>query len=214
MALSADPDLELLKRWREGDRRAGDQLVRRHFPGVRLYFLGRYPQEHEDLVQETFSRLAKARDAFRGSSTFKTYLFRIARYVGYEHLRTRYELKDALVPMSSSLVDLRGRRPSSILAEREDHRLLLDALPHLKLEQQELIELYYWQRLTAKEIAEVIEIPEATVRSRIRLARKRLAKLHRKLGQQEHEREVDEHEIEQWLEELREELNRANLSKA
>ncbi|MEX1369385.1 MAG: sigma-70 family RNA polymerase sigma factor [Nannocystaceae bacterium] len=214
MTAVVDPDLALLEQWRSGDRRAGDRLVRRHFPGVRLYFLSRYPHEHEDLVQETFSRLSKARDAFKGASTFKTYLFRIARYVGFEHLRSKYKVEGDILPMSSSLVDLRGRRPSSLLAEQEEHRLLLDALPRLTLEQQELIDLYYWQRITAKEIAEIVEIPVSTVRGRIRLALKRLAKLHQELGQQVHGREVGEEELEQWLEALREELNRVNLAKA
>jgi RNA polymerase sigma factor (sigma-70 family) len=211
MASSRDADLELLEGWRAGNREAGDALFARHFAAVRGYFVAKFPQEHEDLIQEAFSRLVEGRDRFRGDSTFKTYLFRIARYVGHEHLRKRYKDGQALSPATSSLADLTGRRQSSLLAEREDHRLLLDALRNLPLEQQELVELYYWQRLTAKEIGGVFEVSESTVRGRIRLALKHLTKLHQQLGQQEHSRELGEDDLEGWLEQLREELGRATL---
>ena len=204
-----DADLELLLRWRSGDRRAGEALLESYFGGVRRYFRLKFPDVHEDLLQETFSRIVANRDAFRGESSFKTYLFRIARYVGDEHIRRHYRQGGDFAPANSSLADLTGRRQSSILAEREDNRLLLDALQHLSLEQQEVIHLYYWEQLTAKQVGEAIEEPESTVRGRLRLARKHLARLHRELGEQEHSRELDEDDIERWLHALRQELDRA-----
>ncbi len=209
MPTSDDPDLELLLKWREGDRKAGELLFAKHFAGVRRYFRLKFPDAHEDLLQETFSRIVQSRDEFRGESTFKTYLFRIARYVGHEHIRKRYRQGGEFSPAQSSLADLTGRRQSSVLAEREDHRLLLDALQHLSLEQQEVIDLYYWEGLTAKQVGESIEVPESTVRSRLRLAVRHLAKLHRELGQQEHSRELTEDDVECWLHALRQELERA-----
>jgi len=208
MPTADDPDLELLLKWRGGDRRAGAQLFARHFAGVRRHFRMKFPEAHEDLLQETFSRVVQARDEFRGESTFKTYLFRIARYVGNEHIRKRYRQGGDFSPAESSLADLTGRRQSSVLADREDHRLLLDALQHLSLEQQEVIDLYYWEGLTAKQVGESIEVPESTVRSRLRLALRHLAKLHRELGQQEHSRELTEDDVERWLQDLRQELER------
>lgn len=201
-----DPDLELLLKWRGDDRRAGDRLLAKHFTGVRRYFRLKFPDAHEDLLQETFSRIVQSRDEFRGESTFKTYLFRIARYVGNEHIRKRYRQGGDFSPAESSLADLTGRRQSSVLADREDHRLLLDALQHLSLEQQEVIDLYYWEGLTAKQVGEAIEAPESTVRSRVRLALRHLAKLHHELGQQEHSRELTEDDVERWLHALRQEL--------
>ncbi|MCX4243944.1 RNA polymerase sigma factor [Paraliomyxa miuraensis] len=204
-----DPDLELLLQWRKGDRKAGERLLAKHFAGLRRYFRLKYPDAHEDLLQETFSRIVQNRDEFRGESLFKTYLFRIARYVGNAHVRKHYRQGGDFSPASSSLADLTGRRQSSVLAEREDHRLLLDALQQLTLEQQEVIDLYYWEGLTAKQVGESIEAPESTVRSRLRLAVRRLTKLHQQLGQQEHSRELTEDDVEQWLHALRQELERA-----
>ena len=91
-----ESDEELLERWRSGDREAGSRLIRRHFLNVRTYFRMRMPGEYEDLVQETFTGLSKSFDNFRGHSSFRTYLFRIARNVLAEALRKRYRAHWAL----------------------------------------------------------------------------------------------------------------------
>lgn len=204
-------DLELLERWRAGSHTAGNQLVGRHFIGVRGYFIAKFTEDHEDLTQETFSRLVAGRDRFRGGSTFKSYLYSIARNVSHEYLRHRYKLALATPLETSSLVDLTGRRQSSLLAEREELRLLLDALRQLTLAQQELVELHYWQRLSGIELGHVYELPESTVRGRLRMALRRLAEVHRELRVKPHSRELDEAEIERWLEELRQQLGKAPL---
>lgn len=204
-----DRDLELLEQWRGGDRKAGERLLSKHFEGIRRYFRLKFLDVHEDLLQETFSRVVENRDEFRGESSFKTYLFRIARYVGNEHIRKRYRHGGDFSSANSSLADLTGRRQSSLLAEREDHRLLLDALQNLSLDQQEVIDLYYWEEMTAKQVGEAIEVPESTVRSRLRLAKANLAKLHLQLGEKGHSRDLTEQDVEDWLEALRQELRQA-----
>ena len=209
MTSSGDSDLELLESWRGGNRRAGERLLSKYFEGIRHFFRVKYLEAHEDLLQETFSRVVQNRDEFRGESSFKTYLFRIARYVGHEYVRKRYRHGGDFSPADSSLADLTGRRQSSLLAEREEHRLLLDSIQHLKLEQLDVIHLYYWEEMSAKQVGEALEVPESTVRSRLRMAKSNLAKLHRDLGDKEHSRDLSEEDIEQWLEALRDELRRA-----
>lgn len=209
--MASPTDIELLEGWRAGRKEDADTLVKRYFPEVRTYFLTKFPHEHEELVQETFKGLAEGRDAFRGDASFKTYLFKIAQYVGHEHLRKRYRQGQRFEPASSSIADLTGRRQSSILAEREDYRLLLDATRRLPFVQQELLEHYYWQRLTAKEIGALNELPESTVRSRIRLALKRLAKIFAEMSSKQHPRELTEGEVERWFEGVRDEIGRATI---
>ncbi|MEM7157084.1 MAG: RNA polymerase sigma factor [Myxococcota bacterium] len=202
-------DLELLESWRGGDGRAGERLLAKHFERIRLYFRTKYPEAHEDLLQETFSRVVANRDEFRGESSFKTYLFRIASYVGHEYVRKRYRHGGDFSPANSSLADLTGRRQSSLLAEREEHRLLLDAIQQLNLEQLDVIHLYYWEELSAKQVGEALEVPESTVRSRLRQAKANLAKVHRELGEEKHSRELSEDDVEQCLRDLRGELRQA-----
>jgi RNA polymerase sigma factor (sigma-70 family) len=201
MAAAEISDVELLEGWRRGDRQAGNVLVTRHFPRVRTYFVNKLPNEYEDLVQETFARLVDARDQYRGEASFKTYLFRIARYVLAEHLRKRYRRQ--FEPANSSIAYLTDRRPSSLISERETHRLLLDALRQISLDDQDLLELYYWEELTAREVGSLFELVESTVRSRIRAALERLRREYVTLSNMPHERGLEVDDVELWLRELR-----------
>ncbi|MCA9652503.1 MAG: sigma-70 family RNA polymerase sigma factor [Myxococcales bacterium] len=194
-------DLELLERWGDGDGKAGEALARRYFVAVRAYFMTKVPFDYEDLVQETFSRLLRRRESFQGRSSFRVFLFGIAHMVLLEFFR-RKRRNERFEPMESSAADLDGGRASSIMAEREHHRILFEALRSLVLREQELLELYYWQGLTAGEIAALHEAPEPTVRTRIRAALKRLGKAYFELSTTTHDRGADEDDFEGWMKEI------------
>src|SRR5678815_5111695 len=76
-----DPDLALLDRWCAGDADAGNQLFRRHFATVYGFFEHKVVGEVDDLVQETLVRCVSSRETFERRSTFRTYLFAVARRV-------------------------------------------------------------------------------------------------------------------------------------
>ena len=89
-AVADDPDLELLARWRDGDRRAGHLLLSRYFDQVRGFFINSVgDDEREDLIQETFRRLVGAVGSFEGRSSFRTFLFRIAHNTLIDFYRRR-----------------------------------------------------------------------------------------------------------------------------
>ncbi len=202
-----ESDLALLERWRAGDRGAGNQLLARHFADLRTYFVLRLAAEHEDLVQETFWQLLRGLHRFRAESSFRTYLFHIARNVLAGAFRKKYRVE--IDPISDSLADLTGEGHSSLLAERERLRLLLDSLRALTLDNQDLFELYYFQRLTARELGGLFEASEGAIRGRIRTALGHLRTTYFKLAALPHEREIDEDLLEKWLIELREEIRRS-----
>ncbi|MFV8750844.1 RNA polymerase sigma factor [Nannocystaceae bacterium ST9] len=197
-------DLDLLERWRAGDRNAGNELAARYFPDLRTYFVLRLPSEHEDLVQETFSQLLKGLGNFRGEASFRTYLFRIARNLAAAAFRKRYRAQ--FDPISDSLVDLTGERQSSVLAERETWRLLLDSLRALSIDDQDLLELYFFQRLTARELGSLFGASEGAIRNRIRTTLQRLRTTYFELAARPHERDIDERQLGRWMLELRESL--------
>jgi RNA polymerase sigma-70 factor (ECF subfamily) len=199
-------DLELLERWRAGDRHAGNLLVQRHFLDLRSYFSLKLPNQYEDLVQETFLQLLRNLDQFRGDASFHTYLFCIARNVLAAVFRKQYRAE--IDPLSDSLVDLTGQRQSSLLAEREHLRLLVDSLRSLPLADQELVELYFVQRLPARVLGELFKATEGAIRSRIRTTVIRLRAIYFKLAARPHEREVDDDQLIQWMKELRDELRK------
>lgn len=196
-------DEDLLEQWREGDRRAGDLLLRRYFVSVRAYFANRAPEALEDLIQETFARMVSARDSFEGRSSFRTYLFCIARNVYCEFVRSRYRERGVFEPAVDSVADFSARRHSSLLAESERLRLLLDALRTVPSETQDLLELYYFEELKISELAEVFAVPSGTIKSRLSTARRRLADTFEALAGQPHGRGFDDDDLVEHLVSLR-----------
>ena len=163
--LDPQGDSELLEAWQAGDRRAGHELFTRHFKGIRRFFANKAGGDTEELVQSTFARCVESRDRFRNRSSFRTFLFGIARNVLREHFRWRKP--EQFDPDRHSVEDS-GAGPSTLLAAKQEQRLLLEALRRIPLEHQALLELYFWEKLSASQIAEIFEIPENTVRTRIR----------------------------------------------
>lgn len=168
-----DPDLELLERWCEGEKQAGNALFKRHFRSIYCFFEHKVPADVDELVQETFLACLKSRDRFERRSSFRTYLFSIARHTLYAYWRKRKREGEALDFSVSSLADL-ATTPRSRIARQENLERLLMALQELPMDQQLLLELHYWEDLSGKQLAEVFDIAPATSRSRLHRARQAL----------------------------------------
>jgi RNA polymerase sigma factor (sigma-70 family) len=180
-------DLELLTRWRSGDNAAGSALVKRHYETLHRFFVSKAPGHDEDLIQQTFVACVEARDAFRGESTFRAYLFGLARFQLLTHYRKVYRRPDLDFTITS-LRDL-GTSPTGALLRREAAQLLQLALSQVPVDQQIALELTYWEGLAAPEIARVLDIPENTVYSRLRRAKEHLRKALEQLSDSEGDRE-------------------------
>lgn len=164
----AASDEALLAAWRSGDARAGERLFDRHFDSVYDFFSRKIPGDVGDLVQRTFLGCVEARDRFAGASSFRTFLFAIARHELYGFFRTRR--KNASLDFAvSSLADL-APGPSTLARARTQRELVLAALRELPLELQLVVELRFWEGLSGPDLAVVLDLPEGTVRSRIRRA--------------------------------------------
>ncbi|PCC74268.1 RNA polymerase, sigma subunit, ECF family [Nannocystis exedens] len=167
-------DSELFAAWQAGDAEAGDELVGRHFAAVARFFRNKVATGGEDLIQHTFLGCLEARARFRQESSFRTFLFSIARNVLLAHLRTLRRAHDRQVDFGvSSLFDL-DPSPSQIVAREQEQQLLLDALRRLPVDLQLALELFYWEGLPLAELAQVLEVPPGTVKSRLFRARQQL----------------------------------------
>jgi RNA polymerase sigma factor (sigma-70 family) len=167
-------DLELLDRWRSGDSKAGSELLRRQFDLLYGFFRTKAdPGVVPELVQQTLVACIESRDRFRGEAGFSTYLYAIARSVLVAHYR-RHAREGVPFDPAVSSVDDAGPRLSDAFVAREQQRLLLRGLRALPLDHQVLLELHYWERLSGSALAEVLEIPEGTVRTRLRRAKQLL----------------------------------------
>jgi RNA polymerase sigma-70 factor (ECF subfamily) len=169
---TVDPDLGLLDSWRAGDSRAGQDLFARHFADIYRFFEHKVGPEADELAQQTFTACIAARDQFRGGSTFRTYLFAIARNQLYTFLR-RLPRGEHVDFEDTSIADLVPSLTSQIGRARDVERLRL-ALSSLPAEQQLLLELHYWHELDAEALGEVFEATPGAIRVRLLRARKAL----------------------------------------
>ncbi len=167
-------DEELFEAWRCGDRTAGNVLCRRHFWAIRRFFQNKVDREVEELVQQTFARCVEGRARYAGRSSFRIFLFGVARNVLREFYRGGRHCQPAI--FSEQSVRDMGAGPSTALAKRQEQRLLLEALRRIPMELQVVLELYYWEELTGVELGEILDVPERTARSRVRRAKQLLEK--------------------------------------
>jgi RNA polymerase sigma-70 factor (ECF subfamily) len=172
--LDATDDVHLLTRWRDGDAPSGRVLFARYFDALYRFFATKI-DDPDELVQATF--LALLRDQFAGRSSFRTYVYTIARHTLYRHLRERRRAR-GFDPEVSSIADL-VTTPTGRIARDQARRRVVDALRTLPVEQQLLLELHYWEELDAPALAEVLEVSPGAVRVRLHRAR---AALEARLG--------------------------------
>lgn len=198
-------DLELLHAWRDGDRGAGNQLLRRHFAALHRFFASKVADDAEDLIQNTLLACVTYVDKLAAAASFKAYLFTIAANQLYAHLRKREG--SPLDFTAVSAVEL-GLSPSGVVAQREAELRLSVALRRLPLELQIVLELGYWEDLDTREIAEVLELPHGTAKSKIRKAKQLLA---RELGRAAPlDAPVSDDELGRWVRDIRDRLEHAD----
>lgn len=172
----------LLEAWRGGDRTAGDTLLRRHFDGLYRFFRNKVDHGVDDLIQRTFTACIASKGDIRKQSTFRTYIFTIARNELYHHWSRSQREGQRFTPAETSIAQM-GASATSVMARQQEQRLLLRALRMLPLELQVAIELHYWDQLSTQEIAEILEVPQGTAKSRLRRAREQLDEIIRELEQ-------------------------------
>lgn len=127
----------------------------------------------EDLVQTTWLQCLRSVDKFNGDSTFRAYLYGIARNVLFEHLRRRHR-RERLEDLIERSQEELGASPLLMLAERQEVVLVGHALRRISIADQVLFQLYCWEKLPASALAAMMDIPEGTVRSKIRKAKERI----------------------------------------
>ena len=202
-AAVSQTDPELLEAWRTGDNDAGNELVRRHFMMVYRFFVNKVNEDVDDLIQRTFLACVEGRDRFRADSSLKSYILGISRNQLLMYLRRRQRRESSVEDVPVAQV---WGTPSRVLAEREEEKLLLEALRSIPLELQTVVELYYWEQLSVAQIAEIIEIPPGTVKSRLYRARDAIRTALSAMNIPEKLRKTTVEGFETWAKSLRDQL--------
>ena len=186
LTLRDESDEALMIRYQQGDVRAFEILLTRHRKPV-FNFILRYVGDREtaeDLLQETFMRVIKGADAYKRQAKFTTWLYTIARNLCVDQTRRRKHRKHASLdaPMDTSeesgtLMDvIPGNEMSSDRksVNKQLHETMQRAIAALSDEQREVFLMREFLDMPFKQIADVVGVPENTVKSRMRYALEKL----------------------------------------
>jgi RNA polymerase sigma factor (sigma-70 family) len=169
-------DGELLTSWCSGDDDAGDRLLRSVFPRLYRFLFNKIGDETGELIQQTMLAIVEHRETLASCVDFEAYLLRVARNKLYDFLRKRRRARVDLPGELPSVRELRTSPASLVGREARDARVL-ETLRSLPVDLQVVLELHYWHELTTAQIADVLEVPTGTVKSRLRRARAEFERL-------------------------------------
>jgi RNA polymerase sigma-70 factor (ECF subfamily) len=178
----AASDEVLIARIAKGDRLAMQVLYGRHH--VRVYRFGlrlvRDEQIAEDLISEVFLDVWRQAGKFEGRSAVSTWLLAITRFKALSALRKR---KDAeLDEETAAAVEDPSDDPEVTAQKTDTGKVLRQCLDRLTPDHREIIDLVYYHEKSVEEVAEIVGIPENTVKTRMFYARKKLAELLKAAG--------------------------------
>ena len=178
-------DKQLVERVKRGDKRAFDLLILKYQHKI-IGLVGRYlrdQDEVQDVTQESFIKAYRALPNFRGDSAFYTWLYRIAINTAKNHLVSRSrrppdtdidaddrEFQDNYAVLKDN------ESPEDVLAMGQMESVIYRAIGDLPEELKVAVTLREFEGLSYDEIADVMECPVGTVRSRIFRAREAIEK--------------------------------------
>jgi RNA polymerase sigma-70 factor, ECF subfamily len=192
--LREEADEALMIRYQGGDMRAFEVLLTRHRRGV-YNFIYRYVNSRdraEDLMQETFLRVIKGAGGYQKQAKFTTWLYTIARNLCVDLSRRQKHRKAASLdqPMGGgdegrdrTLLDVvpgKDMRSDRKVINQQLHASMQQAIAGLPDDQREVFLMREFLDMPFKDIAEVVGVPENTVKSRMRYA---LEKLRQELAE-------------------------------
>lgn len=194
-------DLELAEQVQAQDEAAFEQLYERYQAALLRYLLSilRSQPAAQDVLQETFLRVWTRAEQWNRQGSFKSWLYRIATNLAFNHLRSlRRHPTDPLPPEDDGswdewseeetaapgwLVDSSTLGPQAALDESETRARLRQVINLLPEEKREVFRLVHEMELSIRDTAGRLGIPEGTVKSRLHYAEKRVGEAWRSLNE-------------------------------
>jgi RNA polymerase sigma-70 factor, ECF subfamily len=176
-AVESSSDDILVERIAAGNKLAMQALFARHRTFVYRWLLRFVSNETlaEDLLSEVFLDVWRQAARFECRSSVSTWLMSIARHkaLSARRRRTESELDEKIEATVADPAD----DPEAALQEKNRNELLRRALTRLSPEHRQIIDLVYYHEKSVDEVAQILEVPRATVKTRMFYARKKLAEL-------------------------------------
>jgi RNA polymerase sigma-70 factor (ECF subfamily) len=180
-SMARKTDAQLVEELKRGDSRAFTELVNRHHAKVYQLALKltRNETDAEDVMQETFLRVYNRIGTFRGEAAFSSWLYRIAANVCFAKLGERRkhehvdidEVQPEAEPGPSQAVSDWSRQPDSVLLSKEALEVLDEAISKLPEDFRVVVVLRDIQGLSNSQVADILNLTVAAVKSRLHRAR-------------------------------------------
>ena len=180
-ALEASDEI-LIGRIAGGDRLAMQALYARHHVKVFRFVLRlvRNEASAQDLISEVFLDVWRQAARFEGRSAVSTWILAIARFKALSSVRRRKEAQ--LDEEEAERIEDEADTPEVALQKKDTGEVLRQCLAKLSPDHREIIDLVYYHEKSVEEVAEIVDIPENTVKTRMFYARKKLAELLKAAG--------------------------------
>ena len=181
-ASQSTSDEVLIGRIANGDRLAMQVLFARHHVRVFRFVLRLVREEAtaEDLISEVFLDVWRQASRFEGRAAVSTWLLAIARFKALSALRRKPELE--LDEEAAGAIEDTADTPDVTLEKKDKSEIIRQCLTGLSAEHREIIDLVYYHEKSVEEVAEIVGIPENTVKTRMFYARKKLGELLKARG--------------------------------
>jgi RNA polymerase sigma-70 factor (ECF subfamily) len=181
-ATQATLDDDLIARIAQGDRLAMQVLFGRYH--VRVFRFGlrlvRDEQVAKDLISEVFFDVWRQAGKFEGRSAVSTWLLAITRFKAFSALRRQKDVE--FDDEAANAIEDSSDDPEVAMQKKDTGDALRKCLTALTAEHREIIDLVYYHEKSVEEVAEIVGIPENTVKTRLFYARKKLAELLKAAG--------------------------------
>lgn len=175
--MQSDSDDELLVRIAQGDRLAFRVLYARH--NVRVFrFILRFIKDEgraEEALGDVFLDVWRQAGRFEGRSSVSTWLLGMARFKALSIVRERKD--EGIDDEAAAGIEDDADTPEATAQKRDKAKALRRCVEALSPEHREIVDLVYYQEKSISEVAEIVGIPENTVKTRMFYARKRLQEL-------------------------------------
>ena len=180
--MQSTSDEVLIGRIANGDRLAMQVLYARHHVRVFRFVvrLVRNEATAEDVISEVFLDVWRQAGRFEGRAAVSTWMLAIARFKALSALRRRPD--EELDEETAGAIEDPSDDPGAALEKKDKSVLIRKCLTGLSAEHREIIDLVYYHEKSVEEVAQIVGIPENTVKTRMFYARKKLAELLKTAG--------------------------------
>jgi RNA polymerase sigma-70 factor (ECF subfamily) len=176
LGMSVDDDQLQLEKVAQGDRQAIGVLYQRHHKRV-FHFIRRFvtdPQLAEDLANDVFIEVWQKAPTFEGRSKVSSWLLGVARYKALSELRKRKPVHSKSDEILESLED-DADDPEMVSQKLDKGAAIKRCMASLSRDHRVILELIYYHEKSIEEVAEILDIPKNTVKTRTFHARKQLS---------------------------------------